>query len=224
MSDTEVNLDFDRQSRTGLAEAVLCEGKSLAQLQTICSQIQAAAKPMLFTRLDLPSYQALEKTFPGLLAYDPSSATAFHLARTPLQTCPVAIVTGGSSDANVANEAARTLQFYGHEPLQINDVGVAGLWRLQARLAELQQQKIIICIAGMDAALPTVLGGLVPGILIAVPTATGYGMARGGETALHSLLVSCAPGITVVNINNGFGAACAAIRALNQISQVTQGT
>ena len=221
MTVTEVNLDFDRQSRTGLAEAVLCEGKTQAQLQTICRQVQAAARPMLFTRLDLPSYQALEQVFPGLLAYDASSCTAFHLPSTPLQSRPVAVVTGGSSDANVANEAIRTLQFYGHDPLQINDVGVAGLWRLQARLAELREQQIIICIAGMDAALPTVLGGLVPGILIAVPTATGYGMARGGETALQSLLVSCAPGITVVNINNGYGAACAAIRALNQIGQVT---
>ena len=100
----------------------------------------------------------------------------------------------------------------------ISDVGVAGLWRLTERLQDIQNHKVVICIAGMDAALPTVLGGLISSALIAVPTSVGYGMAEGGETALRSLLVSCAPGISVVNIDNGYGAACAAIRILNQIS------
>jgi NCAIR mutase (PurE)-related protein len=219
MTDKDVNLDFERQNRTGLAEAVFCLGKSVKQLLTICRQIQTQHRPMLFTRLEPTGFQAIDQAFPKLLDYDETSGTAFFMPSIPLVSAPIAVVTGGSSDAPVALEAIRTLTFYGHQSLLIEDVGVAGLWRLQERLTELRQQKIIICIAGMDAALPTVLGGLVPGILIAVPTSTGYGMVRGGETALNSLLVSCTPGLTVVNIDNGFGAACAAIRALNQFQR-----
>ena len=127
--------------------------------------------------------------------------------------------TGGRADLPVAREAARTLTFYGYDALEIHDVGVAGLWRITERLDELRKCKIVICLAGMDAALPTVLGGLIHGVLIAVPTSVGYGMVKGGETALRSLLVSCAQGITVTNIDNGFGAACAAIRILNNFVQ-----
>jgi NCAIR mutase (PurE)-related protein len=94
------------------------------------------------------------------------------------------------------------------------DVGVAGLWRLMQRIEELRRVPVVIAVAGMDAALPTVLAGLVPGVVIAVPTSVGYGVAGGGHTALHALLASCAQGITVVNIDNGFGAACAAVRIL----------
>ena len=106
-----------------------------------------------------------------------------------------------------------------HHDLAIDDAGVAGLWRITERLDALRERKIVICIAGMDAALPTVLGGLIPASIIAVPTSVGYGMARNGETALHSLLVSCAPGLVVVNIDNGYGAACAALRTLNAIGE-----
>lgn len=130
----------------------------------------------------------------------------------------MAIVSGGSSDVPIASEAKKTLEYYGVNSLMISDVGVAGLWRLTERLQDIQNHKVVICIAGMDAALPTVLGGLISSALIAVPTSVGYGMAEGGETALRALLVSCAPGISVVNIDNGYGAACAAIRILNQIS------
>ncbi len=101
----------------------------------------------------------------------------------------------------------------------MDDVGVAGLWRITERLDELRERRVVICIAGMDAALPTVLGGLIPGVLIAVPASAGYGMTRGGETAMQSMLCSCAPGLVVVNIDNGYGAACAAIRVLNQIGR-----
>jgi hypothetical protein len=218
MTDNEVNLDFDRENRTGLAEAIYCLGKSPAQMQTIAERVREADKAMLFTKLSDEQFKNIEAAFPGMLDYDPISQTAVH---KPAELQPeeiVAVVTGGSTDVPVAREAARTLNYYGHRTLEIDDVGVAGLWRITNRLEELREKKVIICIAGMDAALPTVLGGLVPGVLIAVPTSVGYGMAKGGETALRSLLVSCAPGITVVNIDNGYGAACAAIRVLNQIS------
>jgi len=216
MSDVrDVNLDFERQQRTGLAEAVFCEGKSTEQLRTICDTIIAEEKSMLFTRLSQDQYDALGQAHAGVLDYDAVSRTAFHRHGGSANRLPLAVVTGGSSDVPIAMEAARTLEFYGYDALEVHDVGVAGLWRITERLEELRQCKIIICVAGMDAALPTVLGGLVSSVLIAVPTSVGYGMVNGGETALRSLLVSCTPGLTVTNIDNGFGAACAAIRVLN---------
>lgn len=211
----DVNLDFDRVNRTGLAEAVFCQGKSAAQLSTICEQVVAAQQPMLFTRLSASQFAELSAAFPNVLDYDEVSRTAFHLAPATTRAVPLAVVTGGSTDVPVAREITRTLAFYGFECLEIHDVGVAGLWRISERLDDLKACKIIICVAGMDAALPTVLGGLVSASLIAVPTSVGYGMVKGGETALRSLLVSCAPGLTVTNIDNGYGGACAAIRILN---------
>ncbi len=214
----DVNLDFERANRTGLAEAVFSLGKSDAQLLTICETITSQSKSMLFTRLSAAQFAHLNSAYPGVLSYDEVSGTAFHLPEQIIQPYPIAVVTGGSTDLPVAKEAARTLTFYGHEALEVHDVGVAGLWRMTERLEELRACKIIICVAGMDAALPTVLGGLVPASLIAVPTSVGYGMVKGGETALRSLLVSCAPGVTVTNIDNGYGAACAAIRIINNFS------
>ena len=218
MTDKEINLDFERENRTGVGEAIFCSGKSVSQLQAICDRIRNADKSMLFTQLSEDQFRSIEESYPRLLKYDPVSLTAFHKP-APMKTEErIAVVTGGSSDIPVAREASRTLAFYGYRSLEIDDVGVAGLWRITNRLEELREKQIIICIAGMDAALPTVLGGLISAVLIAVPTSIGYGMAKEGETALRSLLVSCAPGITVVNIDNGFGAACAAIRVLNQIN------
>ncbi len=218
MSD-DVVLDFDRVNRTGLAEAVYCEGKSLTQLESICQTVSDHRRSMLLTRLDASEFDRLDQQFPGLIEYDPASRTGF-VRPTPLRSSvEVAIVSGGSSDVPVASEAERTLAFYGHRSLVITDVGVAGLWRVTERLEEIRTYRIAICVAGMDAALPTVLGGLIPAAMIAVPTSVGYGMVKGGETALHSLLVSCAPGVTVVNIDNGYGAACAAIRILNQLNR-----
>jgi NCAIR mutase (PurE)-related protein len=124
----------------------------------------------------------------------------------------VAVVTAGTSDLPAAMEAARTLRFDGQQVFRVADVGVAGLWRLLARIEELRSYPVLIVAAGMDAALPSVIGGLVPGAVIALPTSVGYGVASGGTTALHAALASCAPGVTVVNIDNGYGAACAALR------------
>ena len=218
MTDKEINLDFERENRTGVGEAIFCSGKSISQLQAICDRIRNADKSMLFTQLSEDQFRSIEESYPRLLKYDPVSLTAFHKPAPMKTEKRIAVVTGGSSDIPVAREASRTLAFYGYKSLEIDDVGVAGLWRITNRLEELREKQIIICIAGMDAALPTVLGGLISAVLIAVPTSIGYGMAKEGETALRSLLVSCAPGITVVNIDNGFGAACAAIRVLNQIN------
>ena len=211
---SEVTLDFDREHRTGFSEAVISAGKSMAQLQTIMQQIMDKQSATLFTRLEQEQFDQLESLFPGELDYDPVSRTAIYkLAPLKTDSVDIAVVTAGSSDVPVAREAVRTLRFYGADSLEVNDVGVAGLWRLTHRLPDLKDIPVLICAAGMDAALPTILSGLVPGLVIAVPTSTGYGVARNGETALNALLCSCAPGLVVVNIDNGFGAACAALRS-----------
>ncbi len=216
MNDETINqikLDLSRQARIGLAEAIYSAGKSDAQLQAICDQL-APDSSMLFTRLAETQFAAFPN--PERYNYDPVSATAW-LNPAPMRAeAQVAIITGGTSDVGVSREAARTLAFYGHPTTLIDDVGVAGLWRLLERVDDIASHKIVIAVAGMDAALPTVLGGLVSSSIIAVPTSVGYGMTKDGETALRSLLVSCSAGITVTNIDNGFGAACAALRILNQ--------
>jgi len=217
---SEVTLDFDREKRTGFSEAVMCTGKSIQQLQTIVQQVTEKQSATLFTCLHPDKFAQLNGVFPDILDYDSVSRTAFY-RQNPLNSdsVEIAVITAGSSDVRVAREAIRTLRFYGADSLEVNDVGVAGLWRLTDRLPELRELPVLICVAGMDAALPTVLAGLVPGLVIAVPTSTGYGVARKGETALNALLCSCAPGVVVVNIDNGFGAACAALRSrLNRTS------
>ena len=214
----EVRLDFDRASRTGIGEAIFCAGKSDDQLREIAVRIEAAQKPMLFTRLEPSQHAAMLDLLPDGFDYDPVSRTAFHApAGRHRSRNAVAVVTGGSADVPVAREASRTLEFYGHEPLDLFDVGVAGLWRLTEQLPALRQTQVVIAVAGMEAALPTVLAGLISSVIIAVPTSVGYGVAAGGQAALSSLLASCAPGISVVNIDNGYGAACVALRNLNQL-------
>ena len=123
-------------------------------------------------------------------------------------------------ELRVSVPAARTLLWHGEESLVVADVGVAGLWRLLERVDELREMPVLIVAAGMDAAMVSVLGGLVPGALVAVPTSIGYGAARNGENALHAALASCAPGIAVVNIDNGYGAACAALRILRAAERI----
>jgi NCAIR mutase (PurE)-related protein len=127
----------------------------------------------------------------------------------------VSIVSAGTADGSVAWEAARTLEYLGIAHTIYEDSGVAGLWRLASRLDEINASDVVIVVAGLDAALASVLGGLTPKPIFAVPTSVGYGVARNGETALSGMLVSCAPGVAVMNIDNGYGAACAAARVVN---------
>jgi NCAIR mutase (PurE)-related protein len=208
VSDFEI--DWEREQRTGVAEAMLCVGKSAAQIDAILEA--AAGRHLLLTRLDPDKRTGLRAE----LDYDPLSGTAFFGAGAAATLPGVGIVCAGTSDLPVAQEAARTLGFHGYDAPVIADVGVAGLWRLTARLDEIRRHRVVIVAAGMDAALPSVLGGLVAAPLIAVPTSVGYGVAAGGQTALNAMLASCAPGVVVVNIDNGYGAACAALRVLNR--------
>jgi NCAIR mutase (PurE)-related protein len=211
----EIRLDFARRARIGVGEAVFCQGKSAAQLDAILRAGMDRGAAFLLTRLTPDQHAALPADLTAALDYDPISRTAF-LGRedAPPPVGSVAIVTAGSTDVPMAREAARTLEFNGHDPSLIFDVGVAGLWRLLDRRDEIAEHDVVIAVAGMDAALPSVLGGLIGSAIIAVPTSTGYGVSRGGETALAACLASCAPGMTAVNIDNGYGAAVAALRIL----------
>ena len=208
----EFVLDEERTGRLGFGEAVFCAGKSARQVAAI---IDHATIPMLLTRLDPEKFSALPDGQRAALDYDPVSQTAFSGAAKPAGApANVAIITAGTSDVPVAVEAMRTLAFEGEGSELVADVGVAGLWRLLRRVDELRAARVVIVAAGMDAALPSVVGGLVGGVVIAVPTSVGYGVATGGQTALNAVLASCAPGIVTVNIDNGYGAAIAALRVL----------
>jgi pyridinium-3,5-biscarboxylic acid mononucleotide synthase len=211
----DVNFDFQRRERIGLGEAVFCLGKTPAQIAEAIAAADAHGVGLLLTRLAPESFGSLPPAAQGALDYDAASLTAIRGSwRPPAGEPVVAVVTAGTSDLPVAREALRTLAFYGLPAREIVDVGVAGLWRILQHEEELRSYPAVIVVAGMEGALFSVVGGLVRGVVIAVPTSTGYGAARGGETALHAALASCAPGVVTVNIDNGYGAACAAIRVL----------
>lgn len=202
-------------ARIGMPEAVLCSAKTDTQLLAICRELTAKVQPVLFTRLAIERFEGLPEAVQQTMDYDPISETAVANGSLPSRRGRVAVVAAGTSDQRVAAEAARTLAFSGVTVEQIVDVGVAGIWRLDARLDDIRAADIVIAVAGMDAAIVSVLGGLLAGPVIAVPTSVGYGVATGGSTALNSALASCAQGVAVMNIDNGFGAACAAIRMLS---------
>jgi NCAIR mutase (PurE)-related protein len=221
---SDFNLDLARFARTGLEEAVFCAGKSLQHMVQILEAAAARNISLLLTRLSMDHHEELAKSWPDRLDYDTVSRSAyFGRPHSPAQEpAEIAVVAAGTSDLAVSREAVRTLRYYGIPTLEINDVGVAGLWRLMDRIEEIRRMSVVIAVAGMDAALPTVVGGLVPGAVIGVPTSVGYGVAHGGQTALNAMLASCAAGMTVVNIDNGFGAACAAMRILRARSGLTK--
>jgi NCAIR mutase (PurE)-related protein len=220
----EVRFDFEREARIGFTEAVFCQGKTSEQMTQVLSQARDKGKRLLLTRLDRDALGALDPVWREAIDYEASSRTGIYGTWSPpSDPARVAIVTAGTSDLPVAREAARTLAFYGAASREIADVGVAGLWRVLAHQDDLRGFPVVIVVAGMDGALVSVLGGLVGGVVIAVPVSTGYGAARGGRTALDSALTSCAPGVVAVNIDNGYGGACAALRTLRAIDGAGQG-
>lgn len=217
--ENEILLDLTRRQRTGLDEAVYCAGKSVDHILEILRQVDEQGARILLTRLERAQFDELPEPFRQRLDFDPLSTTAFFPDRHPeVGLDRVAVVAAGTSDAAVAREVSRTLEYSGEIPLHIADVGVAGLWRLMDRLDEIRRARVVIAVAGMDGALPTVLGGLIDAPIIAVPTSVGYGAAEGGQTALKAMLASCASGLTVTNIDNGYGGACAALRILGTIA------
>jgi len=213
--DTEAALiDHHRELRQGAPEVVYGAGKTLEQLKTIIERILAHGSNLLVTRLDAETGGALRNAFPDT-DYDPLGRT-LSLVRD--DSVPhlgtVAVVCAGTSDLPVAREALTTARVLGYATEAISDVGVAGLHRLLAKSQRLHAADVLIVVAGMEGALPSVVGGLVSVPVIAVPTSVGYGAAFGGIAALLAMLNSCASGVTVVNIDNGFGAAFAAHRIL----------
>ncbi len=210
-------LDHHRALRQGHPEVVFGAGKTTEQVVAICGSLVAASGGFLVTRASPEQQTALSAAFPGV-ALNPLARTA-HLAApdAPAAAGPtVLVVAAGTSDLPVAEEAAVTAGAFGHPVERLADVGVAGLHRLLASAEVLDRAGVVIVVAGMEGALPSVVGGLVAQPVIAVPTSVGYGAAFGGLAALLGMLNSCAAGITVTNIDNGFGAAAAASRILRR--------
>jgi NCAIR mutase (PurE)-related protein len=207
--------DWEREERTGVAEAVLCEPKTPAQIAAILETAAANGARLLLTRLAPVHHDDLPEALRRRLDYDALSRTAILGGPPPGPTVEgTLIVAAGTADLGPAREAARTLAFHGHAAPVIADVGVAGLWRLNAQIGRLREARVIIVAAGMEGALFSVVAGLVPAPVIALPTSVGYGVASGGAVALNAALSSCAPGVMAMNIDNGFGAAAAAIKIL----------
>ena len=219
MADSEITLDFQRTERIGFEEAIFSQGKTVEQLNGILDRAKAKGASLLLTRLSQLQLEGLSTEHRAAIDYEPVSRTAYFGALRPAKPSRIAIVAAGTSDAHVFREIARSTRYYGHETSAFYDVGVAGLWRLLERAEAIKQHPVVIVVAGMDAALPTVVGGLVGSVVIAVPTSNGYGVAEGGHSALNAMLASCSPGVTVLNIDNGYGAACAALRILGSGSR-----
>jgi NCAIR mutase (PurE)-related protein len=214
--------DHSRSARIGLPEAVFCEGKSRDSLLALLQeQGLDAASPILFTRLDPEVFSRLPERLREKYQYHELSGTAFARTLPPRPEGSVAVVSAGTADGRVTWEAAKTLEYLGIRHSVYEDNGVAGLWRLTSNLDKINSYDVLIVIAGLDAALASVLGGLTARPVFAVPTSVGYGAARNGETALAGMLVSCAPGIAVLNIDNGYGAACAAARVINLLNSAS---
>ena len=207
----DVVLDLSRRERVGFPEVIFGEGKTAETVAELVEFHQRERRNLLFTRL--PAEKVPLGT--NSEAYDPVSRTLSLIFEEPKPLIGrVVVVAGGTSDAPVAREALVTAKFLGIDAELHMDVGVAGLHRLASRLPELQIADVIIAVAGFEAALVSVVAGLFPQPVIGVPTSVGYGVATGGRAALSSMLASCANGVVVVNIDNGYGAAVAAYRML----------
>jgi NCAIR mutase (PurE)-related protein len=208
--------DYDRTARIGLPETVFCQGKPVGVVAGLIAKFgRGSTHPALFTRLAPDVFATFPQSVQSAVDYHELSRTAFGDTLPPRPKGRVAVVSAGTSDGSVTWEAARTLAYLGIEHSVFEDTGVAGLWRLTERLPEINAHDVVIVVAGLDAALASVVGGLTSKPLMAVPTSVGYGMAKDGQSALHGMLVSCAPGLSVHNIDNGYGAACAAARIVN---------
>ena len=207
------NLDLDRKRRTGVGEVIFGQSKDSEQIAGILTGFwNSGEKNVLVTRIDEEKAEAVKALLAGhsladRFQYFPDARIALLGQNAPADGLgPIAVVTGGTSDIPVAEEAARTAEFLGNDVIRVYDVGVAGIHRLFDKLELIRSAKVVIAIAGMEGALASVVGGLVSAPVIAVPTSVGYGASFGGISALLSMLNSCASGVSVVNIDNGFGA------------------
>ena len=215
-------IDHHRPLRTGSPEVVLGKGKTPAQVAGIVASLKGRGHPVLVTKAGWDAYAAVAEVAPEAQFHDPAGAIVVP-SRTELPgTRGTVIVTAGTADLPVAEEALLTARLMGQDPDLIADVGVAGLHRLLDRLPDIQAARVVVVVAGMDAALPSVVAGLVSVPVIAVPTSAGYGASFDGLAALLSMLNSCAPGVAVVNIDNGFGAGYLAAQINREVTEAEE--
>ncbi len=222
--DAEARIDRDRTRRIDLPEAIYCQSKTVEQCVGIVTDLltdgygDGPGDAVVATRATPAQYEALLDLEPTAFV-GPASAGHATLSwrHRPSTGRTAAVVAAGTSDLAVASECRLTLESLGHRVETLTDVGVAGLHRLLDTLPALDDVDVIVAVAGMEGALPTVLAGLAAQPIVAVPTSVGYGTAFDGQTALLSMMTSCAPGIAVVGIDNGYGAACAAHRVLRSL-------
>lgn len=205
-------IDHHRELRTGYPEIVYCAGKTPEQVRAIFSVMEEHENNIIGTRAVRELFEYIAPFFPGAVYYDVAKIISIRTKEIVAPATKIAIITAGTSDIPVAEEAAVTAELLGNNVIRIYDAGVAGIHRLVDKLPEIRACRVAIVIAGMEGALASVIGGLVNMPVIAVPTSIGYGASFGGISALLAMLTSCAAGVTVVNIDNGFGAGFSASR------------
>jgi NCAIR mutase (PurE)-related protein len=205
-------LDTHRALRNGFPEVVFCTGKRVEHIVAIMEKLAAGQGPVVATRAVPEVFDAVQPVVPEAEYFDLARMIVYDPRPIPKKPGTILVITAGTSDIPVAEEAAITAEVMGNRVDRLYDVGVAGLHRLLGHMERIQSASVLIVVAGMEGALPSVVGGLVSRPVIAVPTSIGYGASFGGIAALLGMLNSCASGVTVVNIDNGFGAGCAASR------------
>jgi len=210
MTPDFARVDVGRAGRCGRPETIFCEGKESGEVVAIAGVLVAAGQPVLGTRASRAQFEAVAAAFGGAVWHERARCITIRTCGRSGAGFSVGVVCAGTTDIPVAEEAAVTLEMFGQEVVRVSDVGVAGLHRLLGELDRLRECGVLIVVAGMEGALPSVVAGLVDCPVIAVPTSVGYGANLGGIAALLGMLTSCASKVTVVNIDNGFGAACAA--------------
>jgi NCAIR mutase (PurE)-related protein len=203
-------VDHHRNARQGFPEVVFGQGKTPTQVAAIASRIAGAGHTLLVTRTTAEAYQAVRADLPEAVYHEPARCITLDFHAAPRGRGTILIAAAGTADLPVAEEAAVTAEVMGNTVDRLYDVGVAGLHRLLGEHSRLLAARVIVVAAGMEGALPSVIGGLVDVPVVAIPTSVGYGASFGGLTALLAMLNSCASGISVVNIDNGFGAAAIA--------------
>lgn len=223
LMNSEIRLDESRSERCGFPEFIFGANKTEEQLINIIISLFERGKDILVTRVKEKNFNSITSKISSQIQYDKLGKIVYYLSPSTLeklkaQKAKVAILSAGASDISVAMETKYTIEICGYQTELFMDIGVAGIHRLMRNIDKIREFDVLIVIAGMEGALPSVVGGLVSTPVIAVPTSVGYGASLGGITAMFSMLNSCANGITVVNIDNGFGAGCAAVRILNTIS------
>ena len=211
----DIRYDFDRQNRLGLIEAIWGEHKSIEQLKKVAQEVLNKGEFVFITRINESKARCLQEIYSNAIFIKDANCLVIGENLNKIQSKKtVAIVSGGSSDLKVSLEVKAALEIYGISNETFIDVGVAGVHRLFSQLDKINEHNLIIVCAGMEGALATVIGGLLSQPIIGVPVSVGYGVSKDGMVALNSMLASCSPGIMVMNIDNGYGAAMAALRII----------